>query len=407
MDKSASGRGWGLLRENPPFALLCSARTVSFAGDSLAHMALLLYVANRGGGGTAVAGLLIVSDFAPTILAPLLGSLGDRLDRRRLMIATQVLQAGVVLAIALWLPALPGLLILVAVNANLASAFAPASSSAVSQLVNGDDLVAANSVLGFGTNGLAIVGPLGAAALTPLVGIRGVLIVDAMSFLVSVALLWRLPALPPVNADTKLPAARVIWHESLTGLRYIWRNRIVRVIVLGFSLLVACTALDDVALVFLAKHSLHTTNAIASLLYAAADLGLLVGFIALTRISRISPIVLFAAGMAVSSLGNLLTGVSWLISLAITSQIVRGVGIAMQDTGGTTLLQRHVPTAMQARVFANYSTAIGIAAGVSYLGGGIALASASPRAVLVGAGGAGCLVAIVTALALTRALRDS
>lgn len=370
-------------------------------------MALLLYVANRAG-GPAVAVLLIVGDFAPSLFSPILGSLGDRFDRRRLMIATQVLQAAVVLALAVWLPGLAGLLVLVAINANVASAFQPASSSAVPQLVSESDLTRANSVIGFGTYGLAIFGPLGVAALTPLVGLRGVLLVDALTFAVSVVLLWRLPSLPPTDSLPDPQAAetrRSIWRSAMTGLRYMWRNQVVRATVLGFSALVACTALDDVALVFLSKDALRVSISFTSLLYASGDLGMLLGFLALTRIRRVSPNVLLVGGMALYSLGNLATGLSWLIALAITSQIVRGLGIASLDTGSNTLLQRYVPTAMQARVFANFYTAIGLAAGFSYLGGGIALTAASPRAVLAGAGVAGVLVSIVTGAALNRATR--
>jgi hypothetical protein len=90
--------------------------------------------------------------------------------------------------------------------------------------------------------------------------------------------------------------------------------------------------------------------------------------------------------------------------LAVGSQILRGLGIAAQDTGGNTLLQRHVPTELQSRVFANFGTAIGLAAGISYLGGGIALASTSPRLVLVIAGALGLSVSGVTAVALRSAL---
>ena len=398
-----SNGAWRLVRRNPTFGALWTARTVSFAGDSLAHIALILYVANRLGGGPAVAGVLLVTDFSPTITAPFLGTLGDRIDRRRLMIATEVVQGAVVLLIAAWTPGLAGLLVLVAINANLARIFAPASSSAVPQLVAESDLAVANSAIGFGTYGLAILGPLGAAALMPLIGLRGVLVVDAGSFVASALLLWRLPALPPHGATERAS----FWRETWTGLRYVWRNRIVRITVIGFALIVVCTALDDVALVFLAKHSLHAGSSAASLLYAGADAGLLLGFLLLTRIRPVAAPLLFVAGIVVSSLGNMMTGLSWLIALAVVSQIVRGLGIAGQDTGSNTLLQRHVPTDLQSRVFANFYNAIGLAAGISYLAGGLALISASPRAVLAGAGAAGIVVACGTAIALYRALRST
>lgn len=399
------GRGaWALARRHPAFGLLWAARTVSFAGDSLTHIALILYVSGGRGGGPAVAGLLLVTDFAPMLLAPVLGVFGDRMDRRRLMLMTALLQSVVVLVIAALMPGLVVLLILVGINANLGRAFAPASASVVPQLVADADLGVANSALGFGTYGLAIFGPVGAAVLLPAIGLRGVLIVDAGTFATSLLLLLRLrvPSTLPMPSPWSI---RLLWADARAGLRCVWSNRIVRVVVIGFGLLVACTALDDVALVFLAKRTLHATSSQASILYAGADVGLLLGFLALTGIRRIPPWVLFVLGLAVSSLGNMLTGLSWLLGLAIGSQIVRGLGIAGQDTGSNTLLQRHVPAEMHSRVFANFYNVIGLAAGVSYLAGGLALVPASPRAVLALAGIGGLVVACGTGITLRRTIR--
>lgn len=125
MRQRITGTSLWLFRRRPKFGLLWAARTVSFAGDSLTHIALVLYVADRGGGGPAVAALLLITDFVPALFAPLLGSLGDRIDRRRLMIATEVAQGAIVLTIAMWLPGLAGLLVLVALNALVAQVFQP------------------------------------------------------------------------------------------------------------------------------------------------------------------------------------------------------------------------------------------------------------------------------------------
>ncbi|GEL26385.1 hypothetical protein PSU4_53390 [Pseudonocardia sulfidoxydans NBRC 16205] len=77
---------------------------------------------------------------------------------------------------------------------------------------------------------------------------------------------------------------------------------------------------------------------------------------------------LFVAGMAVSSLGNLLTGVVWVAAAAIVMQGIHGAGLAVQDVAATTILQRTVPAAMQGRVFANLHGGIGVAAAAPYLG---------------------------------------
>ena len=86
---------------------------MSFLGDSLGLVALMLHVADTTGRALAVALLLLVGDFAPALLGPLAGTLADRLDRKRVMVSCELVQGVLVGATALWLPPLPVLLVLV------------------------------------------------------------------------------------------------------------------------------------------------------------------------------------------------------------------------------------------------------------------------------------------------------
>ena len=115
---------------------------------------------------------------------------------------------------------------------------------------------------------------------------------------------------------------------------------------------------------------------------------------------------LFLVGLGVSSIGNLLSGLAWAVSAAFVLQTVRGVGIAAMDVGATTLLQRLVPPAMLGRVFGNLYGAIGVAAALSYLLGGLLLDLTSPRVTLAAAGAGGLLATLATAAALRRRRRQ-
>jgi hypothetical protein len=97
----------------------------------------------------------------------------------------------------LTLPSLPLLLALVALRAVAGQVFQPASRAAVPALVRDRDLEAANSAIGFGTNGSEALGPLLAAALFSVLSVQGVLLVDAATFFASAATLASLPSLPP------------------------------------------------------------------------------------------------------------------------------------------------------------------------------------------------------------------
>ena len=175
-----SGRrgGVALLRANAPFRRLVTAQATC-VGDSLSLVALIVYVASEVGEAYAVALLLLVGDCLPSLLAPLAGSLADRFERRRVMAACEFLQGAAVGAIAVLLPGLALLLPLVALRALAALAFQAASRAAVPGLVDDADLEGANAALGAGAHGLEVLGPLLAAALLPVLDVRGVLLVDA------------------------------------------------------------------------------------------------------------------------------------------------------------------------------------------------------------------------------------
>jgi MFS family permease len=392
-----------LLGANRPFRLLWSARAVSFLGDSLSLVALMLHVAETTGQALAVALLLLAGDFAPALLGPLTGTVADRLDRRRVMVGCELLQAALVGVIALWLPALPLLLVLVGLRAVAGQVFQPASRAAVPAVVPERDLERANAAVGVATNGGEALGPLVAALLLPVLEVRGVLLVDAASFLVSAALLGLLPPLARSgDGDPARPASFLA--DAGAGLRYLRGQPILRVVIGGYVAVVACTGIDDVALVFLATDTFGAGESAAGLLLAAVGIGLLAGYALLARTGGRAPpaAALLLAGFAVSSAGNLLTGLAWAVAAAFAVQAVRGLGIAAMDVAATTLVQRVAPPGLQGRVFGSLYGGIGVAAALSYLLGGLLLDRTTPRVAFVAAGAAGLLATAATALALRR-----
>jgi MFS family permease len=392
-----------LLGANRPFRLLWTARAVSFLGDSLGLVALMLHVASTTGQALAVAALLLAGDFAPALLGPLTGTVADRLDRRRVMLACELVQGALVVAIALWLPSLPLLLALVGLRAVAGQVFQPASRAAVPALVPEPDLERANAAVGVATNGGETLGPLVAAVALPLLDVRGVLLLDAASFAVSAALLALLPALP---GDGPGRDRASFLADARTGLRYLWRERTVRAVALGSVAIVACNGIDDVALVFLATDTLGGGDGAVGLLLAAVGIGLLAGYALLARTRRrVAMPALLLAGFAVSSAGNLLTGLAWAVAAAFALQAVRGLGIAALDVAATTLVQRIVPAGLLGRVFGTLYGGIGVAAALAYVLGGLLLDRTSPRTAFVTAGAAGLLATAATALALRRARR--
>ncbi len=208
-----------------------------------------------------------------------------------------------------------------------------------------------------------------------------------------------LPSMPPSGEHSGTSVLR----NAREGLGYIWKTKAVRVIGLGFFAVVAFSGVDDVAMVFLAKDELGGGDSAAASLYAGVGIGLVVGYALLTRYaSRFTMPVLLIAGFAISSLGNLFTGLAWAVGAALALQTIRGFGIAALDVAINTHLQRVVPAAMLGRVFGNLYGAIGLAAGLSYVFGGLLLEHTDARVTFIAAGAGGLVATAATAIGLAR-----
>jgi MFS family permease len=111
---------------------------------------------------------------------------------------------------------------------------------------------------------------------------------------------------------------------------------------------------------------------------------------------------LLLAGFAISSAGNLLTGLAWAVAAAFVVQTIRGLGIAAMDVAVNTMLQRGVPRHLLGRVFGSLYGAIGVAAALAYVLGGLLIDLTSARTAFLVGGTGGLLATLAVAAALRR-----
>jgi MFS family permease len=375
------------LRISPAFRRLWLARTISHVGDGIAVVALVLLVQGSEGTGTAV-GTLLLASALPRFLGPLAGVVVDRVEQRTLMVACDLGNAAIFAAIVGFQPSFGALLALVGTSAILDTLFAPAGRSAIPALVHADDLFQANAWMGTSLNLQVAVGTLLGGALVAAVGVRGALAVDALSFLLSAALLIGLPHLRPATSGSP----RGFFAVGKDGLLFAWRTRVVRTFVIVLFLGVAFAAVDNVALVFLVRETLGGGPLAFGLVSAAFGIGMIAASVGLSirRTSFAVTTLLIAAWLA-SGIGTIATGLAPLIAIAAVAQGVSGFGNGLENVAADTLIQRAVPREMLGRVFGLVSTAAFGGSTLAYAAGGPLLDLTSARTVFLIAG-AGILV---------------
>src|SRR5919106_1426908 len=168
-------------------------QTVSNVGSSFTIFVLPLLVFKLTGSALNLA-LVAAAEYVPYLLFGLIiGAWVDRVDRKRLMIYTDISQSLIICSVpllaALGLLSVWWLYVVGFVSSTLWICFNTAEFGAVPSLVHKDDLVAANGYLQASYSTAAVIGPLMAGLLVALVPIPPVLLFDAVSFLLSALLL--------------------------------------------------------------------------------------------------------------------------------------------------------------------------------------------------------------------------
>ena len=225
-----------LLRRNRNFRLLFLATLGSLLGTWLATIALTVAVYDRTHSGIWVSALLIVV-FLPTVLVGVaVGPLLDRLSRRELMIASDLLRAGVFVALpfvdsTIWIVALA------AVSGLGNAVYRPAVNAGMPNLLEEDQLEKGNALFMTVENMAWAAGPLVGGIIVATSGTDVAYWINAVSFVVS-ALLIRMIAANRLQSEAAL--SRGHWRDLGDGFALARRSPAVQVVLAAWS--VRCSA---------------------------------------------------------------------------------------------------------------------------------------------------------------------
>lgn len=365
---------------------------LSFLGAWTAEWAFTValgIVAYRDGGAVAV-GLVGLLRMVPSaIVAPLLSPIADRGRRERVLVLVSVVR-GVATGAAALVAALSGPVFVIYALAVLstiaATLYRPAHSALLPSLChNGFELASANVVRGMLDSAATLVGPLLAAVLLRFTGVDVVFAVAAAASFAAALLLLGLRYETPPHAPA--PSRPNLLHEGVEGLRAVKRSRDLTLI-LGLAAAQSFTrgALTVLSVV-VAIELLGTGESGVGALMTSVGVGAVLGSLAASLLVGTGRLgAWFAVGVALWGAPLALVGAVPHAVVALTLLAFVGVGNALIDAAGFTLIGRLAPDAVLARVFGVLESIVAVSMGVGALAASLVGEWLGIRAALIAIG---------------------
>jgi len=328
------------------FRLVFGASVASLVGDGVVPVALAFAVLDLTGSATDL-GIVLAARVVALVSSLLVGGVvGDRVGRRAVMVAADLVRLGAQAAIGVLLVSDDATIAEMFVSQALigaASGFFNPAASGLIPMVAGDRLQQANTLKAMAMAAGNIVGPAISGALVVSTGPGAALLIDAASYGISALLLARVHVTAPAPAPRQRFGVEL--REGFAEVRkrtWVWS-------------IIACSAFWNMLAAFsvlgpvVAKDSLGGPAAWAAIL-AAEGIGWLAGGVALLRVTPRRPLVVASAASAVAVVPTVLLAVPAPLAVIVVAGLFAGVTSMLFNTLFETTLQRHIPRHALSRV---------------------------------------------------------
>lgn len=377
-------------RELPEYrrhvAYLSAARLISSTGSIAAYVALVAVVYDRSGhSGTWVAAALVVGFGVTAVVGPWAGHLGDRFDRRRLMLASDLCAAAAFAGIA-FAHSLPLLVVLVGISSAAEAPFGPAAQALLVMVVPEERRTWATATRSSSASaGVFLGGAIGGFAVAAFGG-TGAFLINAASFAVSAMLVSRVRG-----------AFRAVRPEGVVDSG-VWQGfAFVRATpALALTLAATSVGLLGTGMVNVAEYPLFVDLGGGSRAWGIAVAGWAAGGFVAGRVIRRQgdprserTRLLFGAGLVALAIG--LCGFVPVVPVVVVLFSIGGFAASTRGIAATLIYQRWAPDHLRARTFAAIGTANTAAIGVAMIVSGGVMGAITPAGVCIACGVVGLL----------------
>ena len=332
---------------NRNIALLFSGQIVSIVGDMVLFIALPFWVYQLTGSAMATGFMFAALTLPQLLFSPIAGVVVDRVDRKRLMILSDLLRAALMVcyffvnsAEQVWI-----IYLLAFAESAVSQFFRPAVMAVVPNLVNGEDeLKRANALLGASWAVGQLIGPALGGVLVTTAGPHGAALFDAGSYLVSALFVLFLRVPPRAQVAEKLNdaahAVQQITRELIQGVRVVLDRPLLRVIFASLAVLMLANGIINVLLIVIVNEIWHVGATEFGWFVSVQGIGGLAGTAIIGAIAtRVSAKRLVIVGGVIAGLILMVMVNQPSIYVAMGLMLIASIGIVGFDVGLTTLIQ--------------------------------------------------------------------
>lgn len=349
------------IKELKDFLLLWASQAISELGTAMTSYAMVIWVYGHKGTATSLTALTLCT-FMPTILLRFIGgTLADRWDKRRIMLAADVFAAcGTLMILVLYSFDVLRIWHLYIINVLLSgmnAVQAPASFAATSVLVPAKHYTRAGGLQGVSGATIYILSPALGSVLLVWGGIEMVLLFDLASFAVAFVTLLLFIRIPRQTAQ-KNTQGESFWQSCLVGVRYLKQNKAM----LSITLFIAITNFlakignDGMLAPFILART-GNNQQILGMVQSGVAIGLLLGSMLATAMKPVKKKtrLIFLLYAFIFS-GNIVQGVSDQARVWFAAAVITYAAAAVMNANLTTVLREYMPVEVQGRVFSAKDT---------------------------------------------------
>lgn len=343
-----------------PFRTLWLAQFVSIFGDFLALFGVISLITFRWHGTPVqITTVIIVFALPMAIISPIAGVFVDHWNVKRLMIASDLIRAGLILMLV-FAHNVTQISAIFIVLSSVSSFFAPAQSVTLRTIVPPEGLLAANALMMQAFYIVRLLSPVAAGALVAWLTEKSCFYLDVASFIFSAAMISGLSVIRPARAQGE-KTVKSLAQDFLAGNKFIFTHAGLAFVFIAMAVAMFVLSSFSPLISIYIRDSLHAGSFIFGAISAMVGVGMIVGTQLVTRLAGgRSKSYVVLGGLFLLGLGAGLLGAFRNTPMAAVSTFAMGFGIAFVWIPAQTMSQQETPPAMVGRVSSTFLSLISI-----------------------------------------------